>query len=221
MTKTFLLDTWSFFRANFIAISLIMVPFTIPLEIFSFIYYQNMVGDEAGLASFLPVIVYALFYPIFGAAIVFYIASVINDRDITASQAWALGLKHWPSYFVLTVILILTIGFGFALFILPGLFLAARFAFSEFDLLLEKQDPLQSLRSSWESSREHFWILLNGGLIITFVIYAPYFLLASVLNEAGLYADILDPIVGIIESVLMVLYTIYAFRVYHYAFRQS
>lgn len=220
MIKTFLFDTWSFFRANFVAICLIMVPFTIPLEIFSHFYYQNLVQDETELASFLPAVVYALVYPIFGAAVVFYIASVINDRDLTASQAWALGIQHWPSYFALTVILMISIGFGFALFVLPGLFLAARFAFSEFDLLLDNQGPLQSLKSSWESSREYFWILLGGGLVITLVIYAPYLLLVSALNQAGLYADILDPIVGIIESVLMVLYTIYAFRVYDFASRK-
>lgn len=221
MIKTFLFDTWSFFKANFVAICLIMVPFTIPLEIFSHFYYQNLVQDETGLASFLPVVVYGLLYPIFGAAVVFYIASVINDRHLTASQAWALGIQHWPSYFALTVILILTIGFGFALFILPGLFLAARFAFSEFDLLLDNQGPLQSLKSSWESTRDYFWTLLGGGLVITLVIYAPYFVLVSVLNQTGLYVDILDPVAGIIESVLMALYTIYAFRVYDFASRQQ
>lgn len=221
MIKTFLFDTWSFFKANFVAICLIMVPFTIPLEVFSHFYYQNLAEDETGLASFLPVVVYGLLYPIFGAAVVFYIASVINDRNLTASQAWALGIQHWPSYFALTVILIITIGFGFALFILPGLFLAARFAFSEFDLLLNNQGPLQSLKSSWESTRDYFWILLGGGLAITLVIYAPYFLLVSVLNQAGLYVNILDPVAGIIESVLMVLYTIYAFRVYDFAFRHQ
>lgn len=220
MTKTFLLDAWSFFRANLISIILIVFPFTIPLEIFSFFYYQNVDYDEAGLASFVPAIVYLLLYPIFGAAIVFFIASVVNDQNITTGQAWALGIKYWPSYLVLTVILILGIGFGFALFILPGLFLAARLAFSEFDLLLNNQNPTQSLRSSWSSSREYFWVLLNGGLIITFIIYAPYFSLVAIFNGSGLYADIFDLILSIIESVLVVLYTIYAFRVYDFAIQK-
>lgn len=221
MTKTFLLDTFSFFRANFIVISLIVIPFTIPLELFSFFYYRNIGHDGAGLVAFLPVVVYALLYAIFGAAIVFFIASVIKGHDITVSQAWALGIKHWPSYFMLTVILILTIGFGFALFILPGLFLAARFAFSEFDLLLNNQGPFESLRSSWEASREYFWSLLSGGLIITLIIYVPYWSVVSIFNEAGLYTDVVDAVLSIIESVLMVLYTIYAFRVYDFALKHS
>ena len=217
LTKTFLLDTWSFFRANLLSIIVIVFPFTIPLEVFSFFYYQNVDYDGSGLASFVPTIVYLVLYPIFGAAIVFFMASVIKSKEITAVQAWALGIKCWPSYLMLTLILVLAIGFGFALFILPGLFLAARLALSEFDLLLNNQTPAQSLRSSWSSSKECFWVLINGGLIITFIIYAPYILLVAALNESGLHAGVLDLIFGVIESALMVLYTIYAFRVYDFS----
>lgn len=221
MTRKFLIDTWAFFRANFSAILLIVFPFTIPLEIFSSFYYQNMDLNGTGLASFVPAVVYLLVYPIFGAAIVFFMASVVHGRAITTGQAWMLGITHWPSYFLLTVVLVVAIGIGFAAFILPGLFLAARLAFSEFELLLNKKHPLDSLKSSWASSQKYFWVLLSGGLLITFVIYGPYYLIAFLLNETGLHSDIFDSIFSIIESVLTVLYTIYAFRVYDFATRQE
>ncbi|MGK0524521.1 MAG: hypothetical protein ACI92N_002160 [Pseudomonadales bacterium] len=220
LTKTFLLDTWLFFRSNFNYIILIVFPFTIPLEIFSFVYYEFLAEDEGGLAPFIPELFYLFFYPIFNAALVFFVASVIKGRSITATQAWGLGIKYWPSYFVLTVILILVVGFGFAIFIFPGLILAARLAFSEFDLLIKNESVGQSLKSSWKSSKEYFWVLLNGGLVITFVIYAPYFLIFSILSEIGLYSEILYLILSIIESALMALYTIYAFRVYDFSNQQ-
>lgn len=187
------MDTYAFFKVHVVAIMAIVLPFTIPLEIFSFLYYENTLHDEMSFSSFIPAIVYFALYPIFGAALVFYVSFTVKGRSITTTQAWALGLKHWPSYFVLTAILILAIGFGFALFILPGLFLAARLAFSEFDLLLDNQNPTQSIKSSWTSSRDYFWILLNGGLIITVVIYAPYYIIVHLLNESGLYLDFLAP----------------------------
>lgn len=176
-----------------------------------------MALNETGLASFVPAVVYLLVYPVFGAAIVFFMASVVHGRAITTGQAWMLGIKHWPSYFLLTVALVVAIGIGFAAFILPGLFLAARLAFSEFEVLLNKNNPLDSLKISWSSSRKYFWVLLSGGLIITFVIYGPYYLIIFLLNETGLHSDIFDSVLSIIESVLTVLYTIYAFRVYDFA----
>jgi len=220
LTKTFLLDTYAFFKMHLVAIMAILLPFTIPLEIFSFLYYENTPHDDVSFSSFIPAIVYFALYPIFGAALVFYVSFTVKRKSLTTTQAWALGIQNWPSYFLLSAILILAIGFGFALFIIPGLFLAARLAFSEFDLLLKSQNPVQSLASSWTSSREYFWVLLNGGLIITLIIYAPYFLITHLLNETGLHLDFLNPLLSIIESVLMSVYTIYAFRVYDFATQQ-
>lgn len=221
MTRTFLFDTWRFFSANFTRIIFIVFPFTIPLEIFSFFYYESLNESERGLVAYIPDFLYVLLYPIFAAATVFFIDSVVNDRTITTTQAWGRALRNWASYLVLTVILIVVIGFGFALFILPGLFLAARLAFSEFDLLIKNESVEKSLGSSWKSTAEYFWVLLSGGLIISLIIYVPYFLLVAILSESGFYSEFLSPVFGVIESALMVLYTIYAFRVYDFSINKS
>lgn len=217
MTIEFLLDSWKFFRAHFFILAVIVLAFTVPLEIVSMFYRQLIDYEGSYFLMVLPEVVNVLFYPIYGAAIVFYMASVLDGQRLSVSEAWGLGLKHWASYLVLSVILIIAISFGMALFILPGLFLAAKFAFSEFELLLKNKNPIDSLSSSWQQTEKHLWTLLKGGLVITGVIYLPYMLVIRIVGDLSSYGDLLGSVSRIIESLLMVLYTVFAFRVYDYA----
>ncbi len=217
MTYTFLLDALKFFRTHFSALALIVLPFTISIELFTMVYQQSVDVEESFALFAFPVFVHLLVYPVYAVGIVFYLSYSIQGQYLSASQAWALGIQHWPKYFLLSLILTIAIGFGFAMLVLPGIFFAVKFAFSEFELLLKDRGVGDSLNVSWQETSDYFWLLLTGGLILTIVVYGPFLVLGEAFDAAGIAISGLDSLARVVESVLMVLYTIFAFRVYDYA----
>lgn len=216
LTKELLLDSWVFFKANFLPLCLIILPFAIPIEIFTTLFEYYISPESFHPVSITPSLIGFLFYPIYAAATVFYIASTAYGEALSCKDAWGFGIRTWRSYLILAAILIAAIGFGFIL-IIPGVILAARLSFSEFELLLNNKSPLESIKSSWNFSRDYFWLLLRGGIIITIIIYAPYLLLASLFDSSTIVFWALDLTSNIAYAALSTIYTIYAFRVYDFA----
>ena len=219
MTFTFLRDTWIFCRTHLTAYALIILPFTVPLEIVAAVYRQSVDVGDSFLMAALPELLYLLLYPIFGAAVVFYTVSAVEGHRLPASEVWQRGLQNWGRYFLLMAFLIVVVGVGFALFILPGILLMAKLAFSEFELLLARKHPLDSVQASWKQTTDHFWVLLQGGLVITAAVYGPIWGLTYLLGGFGLYGEAIGSLLKIVESLLMVAYTVFAYRVYDYAQR--
>lgn len=219
MTRTFLKDTWKFCRTHLSAFALIILPFTVPLEIVSVVYHKSVEVGDSFLMAAAPEMLYLLFYPIFGAGVVFYTVSAVDGHRLSASQAWNQGLRNWGRYFLLMAFLMVTVGLGFMLFILPGILLMAKLAFADFELLLQRKHPLDSVQSSWQQTTGHFWVLLQGGLVITAVVYLPIWCITYLLGGFGLYGEVIGSLLRIVESLLMVGYTVFAYRVYDHAHR--
>ena len=109
---------------------------------------------------------------------------------------------------------------GFLLLIIPGIILIGRYSFAEFDLLLNNRSPLDAMGRSMDATKKYIGTILGGYLVITIIIYGPYYLVVALLEQMGLELGVLDNLLDIIYSVLGVIYTIFAFRVYHLAKEQ-
>jgi len=128
-----------------------------------------------------------------------------------------LGVKYWKSYIVLSIFVGLAVMFGFILLVIPGVVFAIRLAFSDFYLLLGQETPTEAMRSSWEITKDYLWVILGGYVVITIALYAPYFLVTSLIDKSSIIYWVLDTASNIAYSVLGAIYTIFAFRVYEFA----
>jgi len=128
-----------------------------------------------------------------------------------------LGVKYWKSYIVLSVFVGLAVMFGFILLVILGVVFAIRLAFSDFYLLLGQETPTEAMRSSWEITKDYLWVILGGYVVITIALYAPYFLVTSLIDKSSIIYWVLDTASNIAYSVLGAIYTIFAFRVYEFA----
>ena len=106
---------------------------------------------------------------------------------------------------------------GFVLFLFPGLIALGRFAFADFDLLLNKHSPADSVRYSWEATRPYFWLILGGYAVIFAAFYVPYFFLVLVLEDLAKDLGVFEIALDTFYAVLSALITIYRFRVYDLA----
>lgn len=218
MLQSSLTDSWSFFKNNVVTISVIILPIIVPIEIFSSLYQYFFISeDSAYIEQLIPSIISIFAYPIYAVALVLYIASVVFGEKVEPHILWQLGIKFWWKYLVLSTFIGLIVIFGLFLLVIPGVIFAARYAFAEFDLLLNQSNPLDAMKNSWDSTKEYMWVILCGYIIITIALYVPYYLIDFLFDEASISFLVLNTLFNMAYSVLAALYTIFAFRVYELA----
>ena len=211
-------DSWSFFKIHAVAISLIVLPFVVPVELFIALY-QHVLTD--GTEEIIPMVINFIVYPVYTIAVVFYIASFVSGEAIGPKALWRLGAKYWFPYITLSVLVgLATIG-GLVLLVIPGIIVMIRCAFAEFELLLNQREPVAAIKASVESTKEYFWIILAGFAVITVCLYAPYYLLVALFDEASTAYWIIEMLASFAYSVLDVLFIIFAFRVYEFSKSQA
>lgn len=215
MLKKSLIDSWAFFKNHIVAISAIVLPIVVPIEIFTALYQYFATSEEFVLSEqIFPISLWLLSYPVYAVGIVFYMASIVSGEMCDTRTLWRLGLKFWMPYIVLTTIIMISVLFGFILLIVPGILLVVRYAFSEFDLLLNQSKPLDAMKNSFASTKEYMWAILGGYVVITIVLYTPLHLISSLFDESSISYFVFDAVTSVAYSVLEILYTIFAFRIY-------
>ncbi len=218
MLKKSLTDSWSFFKIHAVAISIIILPIVAPIDILTALYQYFFTSEEFLFSEqVIPMAISFIAYPIYTVGVIFYIASVISGENIGTKTLWKLGAKFWLPYIILSILVGVVVIFGFILLVIPGVIFTIRYAFSEFDLLLNQSKPLDAMRNSWDITKEYMWVILGGYVVITIALYVPYYLVASLFVESSISYWVLDTVLNIAYSVLGVLYTIFAFRVYEHA----
>lgn len=218
MLKKSLMDSWSFFKMHAIAISIVILPIVVPIDILTALYQYFLTSEEFVFSErLIPMGIGFIAYPIYTVAVIFYIASVVSGESIETKKAWRLGVKFWPPYVVMSILIGLVVMSGLILLVIPGVIFATRYAFSEFDLLLNQSKPLAAMRSSWHATKEYMWVILGGYMVITLALYVPYYLITSFFEGSSIFYWVLNTVLNIVYSVLGVLYTIFAYRVYEFS----
>lgn len=222
MLQQSLTDSWSFFKSNVAALSVIILTIIVPIEIFVSLYEYFFVSEDGTYTEQLvPVIIGTLVYPIYAVAVVLYIASIISGEKIEPLTLLQLGIKFWWKYLVLSTFIGLIVIFGLILLVIPGVIFSARYAFAEFDLLLNQSRPLDAMKHSWDSTKEYVWVILGGYTVITVALYVPFYLVAALFDESSISFKVLDTVTNMAYPILGAMYTIFAFRVYELAGMQG
>lgn len=222
MLKTSLRDTWSFFRQHWVALAAIILPLAIPVDLFS-VFYDATIASEDFVFSeqIIPIGVTFLVYPIYAAAVVFYLRSVIAGQPQDTASLWRLGLRYWVPYVVLSLLFGIAVSAGFMLLVVPGIIIGIRFAFAEFDLLLNDSSPTDALKSSWQQTERYFWTLFGGYALITVALYIPFYVIGGLFDTESALFWLISVIMNATYAVLSTLYTIFSFRVYDFSREQA
>lgn len=187
----------------------------VPQEIATVIYSNLYLTDDSHFLLYVPPILLELaLYPIYTAGLIFYIASVITDKKIDVKTSLLLGIKNWGQLLTLIIILDLLVTVGLLLLIVPGIYLAVRYFFSEIELLLNNQRPIKAMEQSWALSKAHFSTIFRGLIVITAILLTPYIFLYLAIGEYLKESHLVGSAVDLVYGVLGSLYTIFAFRMY-------
>lgn len=209
--KKLISDCLYFFVVNSSAIFKIFGPFIITTA---------LVGPLAELSFTLPEYSawYYVLYLIIASSIKIYLmaqliklmASLVSGQPIEQSVSLGLWLRLVVIYTVISIVVVL----GLFVFIIPGIYLAARYAFADFEIVLNNQRPLAALEESWADSKESTAKLM----LVTALIWGSQLMIGYVCESLGALSPILYLVTSsfaqVIDSIAIILTCVAYFRVY-------
>lgn len=152
---------------------LVLVP---GLVFFALTYIGGRVSEPQLLSSaidafsFIAFLIYMM--AIFSAM---YMVSG-GDKAVTYTEGLLWAKRNILSIFWISILMLLVIIGGFALFIIPGIILSLTLYFSQYALILENQKGTAALARSRDLVRGRFFAVALKLAAFTFYILAPFFL---------------------------------------------
>lgn len=210
-----LTDSWGFFKRHLGALSVLVLPIVIPLQVAMSWYgganpEQEMSPSEMMVTTVLGLAVYAFYL----GAVIFYIASVTTGERRSTAELYRLALRYWAPLLLLMFLVAFAVFGGFMLLVVPGVLLMLKLAFAEFDLLLNGSSPTDAWKTSWELTKNRKGTLFGGYLIITLAIYVPMFVIEFLLAGFQVTHWAVYATTATVTTMCNLFYTIFAFRVY-------
>ncbi|WP_023604367.1 hypothetical protein [Aliivibrio logei] len=205
-----LMDSFNYFKTHFVAFCILVLPFALLTNGIALSF-----NEDDGSGKFLLYMLFILtIYPFYKGAILAYIAYSFDGRRVPFSQLYQIPAKTWFSFVLMNMILGAAVLMGFIALILPGLYLMARFSFTEIYCVLYKETAIDSIKLGWHETKDNYWILFKGLVIIfgftTGLMWAVEYGFALI----GLKSTALSFVFSVCEVVLSMMNTIFIFRVF-------
>lgn len=213
-------DTFSFFIRHFVAITLIVLPFTLVFESANMLLDSQAFKESVGEMAWLTFAVRLGLTPIYQGALLLYLRSQLNGENWPIAECFKKSLTIWRPLFLVTVMCFAAVVMGLSLFIIPGIIVASRILIADVFCVVERRTPVEAMKASWQATHALRWPILSGILILAGVSLLPVWIVQQALiNEnASQMTFLLSQIVG---GLLDSLFVVFSFRVYNETLKQT
>ncbi|MDF2490999.1 MAG: hypothetical protein K0S77_3621 [Pseudomonas sp.] len=167
-------DSLYFFRRHLVGILQLCLPLVVLEALGTQLLYRQL-GEAASPAY--GMLVSLFFYPLYSAALILYLDTRSNGQETPKRDLFARALQLWPALALMILISSLLIMAGFALFVLPGIWVMINLVFAEYLLVLRGLPVVESMRESARMTTGHFWQIL----VCVLGVLAPLWLIDALL----------------------------------------
>jgi hypothetical protein len=218
--KLIITDSALFFWRNLNQIALLCLPwlFAGALVEYLIVVNQETFGDTP--IYFAAWAFNLLVYPIYTAALIHMMAQQAKGRRPGNKELFELALKSWQSLLVLHLLSSLLAVFGLTLLVLPGIWIMVRFSFSEFYLVLENLNPIDSIRKSIVATKKHMLTIFLLILIFLFPVFGFSFTFGHLIADIP-QAEAIMAIAGTITSFYILFVDVLIFRIFMSAVKEG
>lgn len=162
-------EAYYFFRKNLFAICLVLFPVAIPVllvqHLLSYIIKPTLI----------PIGIELVAQPFYTGALVFLLASLIQQKPWNAKQCYRASLQYWSPLFLLSLYCNTLVSFGFLALIVPGLWLFSRFAFVNFLTVLNQYSFRVAIDKSAElTERYRIPIMTTSGVLLALLMFFSF-----------------------------------------------
>jgi len=112
------------------------------------------------------------------------ISSAYLGEEATAGPSLRYGLSRLLPLMVAYIVLSITLGIGFVIFIIPGVFLSVKWSVTFAAIVSERAGPFSAMGRSWELTRGHWWRTFGTLLVLGLLSLVLYLAIVAGLGSA-------------------------------------
>ena len=202
-----------FFSRYGVTLSFIFLLAGLGAEIFSLNIVREFELDEAWETSLVNVLATALFEPVASGTAIYFIASRSDGKTESVYDCF---MKSWEPYSRLVICYFMVTGiviFGFALYLLPGIYFFYKLIFAEFQVVLEEKAPNDALVGSFSQTTGHSQLILPPFIVIFAILLGGGWLIDSLVRGLGA-RDAVRMLGTAAKAPLLAFTTLVGFRLY-------
>jgi membrane-anchored glycerophosphoryl diester phosphodiesterase (GDPDase) len=146
--------------------------------------------------------------PFLSGAITFYIYRSLTRNQVTVGEAFKQANRRLLQLILVNILFGLLVLAGFILLIIPGFYVVYRLIFSFYATVIDNTSALDSLSSSWELTKGHWWLVFRSAFLLSFVVFVPIVLIALLIDPTGksLASQLASSVLGFLVGPLMGVY---------------
>ena len=215
-------ETISFFRTYARDIGRFLLYATFPVIIIeNFLSYYATVYNYPPEIFSLSIIIHFLYQPIYTGGLIFLISKIVSGEEWSVRECLLVGLACWVKLLFVNIISSLLIILGLIAFIIPGLIVFARLSLAEFNVVLERQSPIDALLRSSRVTKRFTWQIIGSVFLLSAMLLGIKLLINLLIATFSL--EYL-PVFMVSELIVIILWsslTILLFRFYDLATKAS
>ncbi len=152
---------------------------------------------------------HVLLTSIAAAAVVYGVFQGLRGRPATLSQCISVAASRWPAIVSLAILTVLVTGIGYLMCLVPGFILTYGLFIAGPVLIVEKRDPVEAMKRSWELTDGYKMTLF----FLALTIIALQLAVSVLLNLAfgtGALSNEPEPAIGllqVLEGLMIVVFT--------------
>ena len=107
-------------------------------------------------------------------------AAVKSRKKISLQSSFSMATKKFLTLLGASLLYFAIVFGGILLLVIPGIYLAIRFSYYPYAILIDNKKAFESLTKSWKATKGRWWITFFTGLIVglfTLIIIAPFYAL--------------------------------------------
>lgn len=204
-------DAFQFWWRHLPAIALISIPFSLLVGIATLVTGPALIMDaELGpQPNLLTLLLTFGIRAIAEAALIGQLAAIYagKARSLTACTVFAITIA--PAILLTNALIVVGASIGLLLFIVPGIWIYVRLALAAFAVALERQPPLEAVKTSFMRTAAIQWELIFAWLMLMLLLLSASNMigaaLIAVLGNQGGVSVLLEMITGLGGTLLLVL----------------
>lgn len=179
---------WREMKANFLVFFLAVLVITVMMTPFNSPDFNNDSGGEVSTLMGLVIFAYwLLLFPVleYGEDLIF-LKGVRGDG--VQIKSIVSGFDNYINVVLASLLVIGLIGISLVVFVIPGIYVACRLAFTSYLVMDEGLDPIQAVEASWRITRGHAWKIFVLGFVSVLLFIVGFCLLIVGLFPAVMWS---------------------------------
>lgn len=212
--------SFAIFRVGFVPFCTLALIFYLPVALLQRTVFgsgsSGFTAEDTDLAAtmlsssgLLLMLAYVLLIPIASAAVVYGVFQGLRGQEATLGQCLAVAAARWQAIIQLAILTLVLVGIGYLMCIVPGAVLTYGFFVAGPALIVEKLEPIEAMKRSWQLTFGHKLVLFVLTLAITSLQLTASILLnlAFGTDTSGIEATNSFDLAQVFEILIVVVFT--------------